>query len=69
MADRRRPRDKQPYAMPRYTVCKATGKRRYRKLDDAQIVLLYARWSEREWKPKRAYRCPLCHGWHLTSRE
>lgn len=45
--------------------CADTNKVRYRTELDALIVL-----SERAAKDKgevRAYRCPACKGWHLTS--
>jgi hypothetical protein len=48
------------------------GKRRYRHWAQAQKALLKV--QERfvgppHKKPKRAYRCERCHGFHLTSKE
>ena len=47
----------------------ACGKRRYR--DEAASDLALARIRDagdvREKTPQRAYRCPRCRGWHLTS--
>ncbi|MFF2383686.1 hypothetical protein [Streptomyces sp. NPDC058108] len=46
-----------------------TGKRRYRDRIGAQFALAEAvnRDTERR-REKRAYRCPACRGWHLTSK-
>lgn len=45
-------------------------KRRFR--DEIAAKLALARIEKgadvREKAPRRAYRCPACHGWHLTSR-
>ena len=46
-------------------------KRRYRTRVDALIALaaIQGRDDARRSKTEsRAYRCPTCHGWHLTSR-
>ncbi|MFJ6239814.1 hypothetical protein ACIQH0_37810 [Streptomyces griseus] len=43
-----------------------TGKRRYRNRLDARIALANTRRRDRG--EKRAYQCPGCHGWHLTSK-
>ena len=47
----------------------ACTKRRYR--DEAAAGLALARIHDagdaRERTPQRAYRCPRCRGWHLTS--
>lgn len=57
--------------------CPTTGKSRFRERKDAKQTLRYARKvrSRAEiqgvtttWTADRAYRCPFCHGWHLTSR-
>ena len=47
------------------------GKTRYRDQLAAQIALArIARHDERRaTAPFRAYPCPHCHGWHLTSQE
>jgi hypothetical protein len=49
--------------------CKS--KRRYRDHAEAVRALHSRSLSEstREVKPRRAYLCPHCKGWHLTSRE
>lgn len=39
------------------------GKRRYPTADDAQEA---ARKATRRGRAQRPYRCPVCHGWHLT---
>ena len=59
-----------------WPICEATGKRRYRSRKDAKAEL------ERAWHLRaravldglqssltvvRAYRCPSCAGWHVTS--
>jgi len=49
-----------------------TGKRQYRTRLDAEIVLalrIPRKAHNREKNERRAYRCPQCHRWHLTSRE
>lgn len=49
----------------------ACDKLRYREEVDARLELLrIAKHSgHRAHVPVRAYACPWCHGWHLTSRE
>lgn len=52
--------------------CKKTGKRRYRDRLTALMKLATAQRADgsgRTGMEKRAYRCPDCHGWHLTSRK
>lgn len=43
----------------------STGKIRYRDRLGAQIALAGTRRKDRS--EARAYRCPDCRGWHLTS--
>ncbi len=48
-----------------------SGKVRYHDRIKAQLVLASIR-KKHERRPKgerRAYECPKCHGWHLTSQE
>lgn len=40
---------------------------RYRDRIAALIALASTRRADRD--ESRAYRCPICHGWHLTSQE
>lgn len=46
-----------------------TGKRRYRDRIGAQLALAVIK-KRTSWKGRetRAYHCPTCHGWHLTSK-
>jgi hypothetical protein len=46
-----------------------SGKVRYRDRDQAlrSVRLIQGR-SGRQRLPRRAYQCPDCGGWHLTSR-
>lgn len=49
--------------------CKS-GKVRFRDHQSATRALRTARArSSREVVPQRAYECPMCKGWHLTSEE
>jgi hypothetical protein len=46
-------------------------KQRYRTRIDALLVMGKTQWKDnpkREKVERRAYRCPNCKGWHLTSR-
>lgn len=48
-----------------------TGKLRYRDRVGALLALAKAQHADKAHRPKteaRAYRCPSCYGWHLTSR-
>lgn len=50
----------------------ATGKKRYRDEIAAKLAMATYRNKDRSTSPKlecRAYRCPECHGWHLTSKK
>lgn len=50
--------------------CAATGKVRHRDLLEAKLVLARKQRQGSGNRPKterRAYRCPHCHYWHLTS--
>ncbi|MDD3180726.1 MAG: hypothetical protein PHQ04_10285 [Opitutaceae bacterium] len=53
---------KKPTQEERQRMC--TGKRKYRRQGDALDAALLAG-VERH---RKAYLCPLCHHWHLTSR-
>ena len=47
-----------------------SGKRRFRDHESARRVLTeMRRASRRQVVPARIYECPLCQGWHLTSKE
>ena len=49
----------------------ACRKIRYRDRIAALLALASAQRTDGSRRPKlerRAYRCPTCHGWHLTSR-
>jgi hypothetical protein len=56
--------------MSRHATCAATGKRRYRTMESAEHafaqIILHGRAIYRS---RRAYECPHCKGWHLTSEE
>lgn len=47
------------------------GKVRFRGELDAKLCLLHTQRkgddAQRQSTPRRAYRCPRCRGWHLTS--
>lgn len=46
-------------------------KHRYRDQIAAKLALAKVRSQDKSHRPKteqRAYRCPECKGWHLTSR-
>lgn len=48
------------------------AKHRYRDRIAALLALASTGRTKHERRPKyekRAYRCPTCHGWHLTSQE
>lgn len=47
-------------------------KRKYRDEITAKIALSKVRSQDKSWRSKlecRAYKCPSCHKWHLTSME
>lgn len=49
-----------------------TGKSRYRDEIAAKMALSAVQHQDKSWRPKleqKAYRCPLCRGWHLTSQQ
>jgi hypothetical protein len=64
------------YTRKRVTRCKDTNKKRYATKLDAQIALVRHQsntnadwWKQdirREYNPIRYYKCPFCHGYHLT---
>ncbi|WP_327335177.1 hypothetical protein [Streptomyces anulatus] len=46
-----------------------TGKQRFRDDFEAKLALLRVTTSNSPRRQeKRAYHCPHCHGWHLTSQ-
>jgi hypothetical protein len=49
-----------------------TGKFRYRSELDAKIMMSNLAFKETQGdarrEEKRAYKCPKCYGWHLTSQ-
>lgn len=46
------------------------GKRRFRDREEAVAAIRTLRTkSDRGKHPHRAYECPTCHGWHLTSQD
>lgn len=49
---------------------RSCGKRRYgdRIAADLSLALIRSRGRVRGKDPVRSYRCPICEGWHLTSR-
>lgn len=57
---------------PRKPVKKcATGKHRFHDKIAALLALANVQHADKTHRPKiekRAYRCPTCKGWHLTSR-
>jgi hypothetical protein len=53
-----------------HTVCRATGKRRYRsQLAAERIMAVLVLHRSNGHVPRRAYHCEHCGGWHLTSQE
>lgn len=50
--------------------CDRTGKVSYRDEHSAnRAIQMISHISDREKVPGRAYLCPFCHNYHLTSRE
>ena len=46
------------------------SKRRYKNLREAELHLqIINAFGTGDVKPRRAYFCPQCHGYHLTKRE
>ena len=61
----------------RFPTCLATGKVRFGERHDANLFLEHARHSraaqqleagQPRRRETRSYRCPDCHGWHVTSQ-
>lgn len=70
-AGSRRRRERPPSSPPppvrkRKMRCERTGKVRFLEAEDAVAAL--ARASRRARPAERAYRCPFCADWHLTSQ-
>lgn len=53
--------------MKRAAAC-PTGKLRYRDQIGAKFALARIDDADPKRREKRAYRCPSCRGWHLTSK-
>lgn len=60
----------------RFARCSHSNKQRYRNRHDAQLILVtikhrIAKAKHYDWPTRRneqrAYKCPHCFGWHLTS--
>lgn len=54
--------------LPRRGRCVATGKIRYFDAETAELVLAGIGAHNPRRREQRAYRCPECSGWHLTSQ-
>lgn len=54
--------------LPRCGRCAATGKIRYFDAETAELVLAGIDHDNPRRREQRAYRCPECAGWHLTSQ-
>ena len=61
----------------RFVRCHHSNKQRYRNRHDAQLVLVTIKHSIAKARhydiptrrnEQRAYKCPHCYGWHLTSK-
>ncbi|WP_459545177.1 hypothetical protein [Nocardia sp. X0981] len=55
-------------SLPRRSRCAATGKIRYFDPETAELVLAGIDHDNPRRREQRAYRCPECAGWHLTSQ-
>lgn len=49
--------------------CGQTGKARYRDRIAALLALTSIDNADPNRRERRAYKCPLCRGWHLTSQK
>lgn len=45
------------------------GKKRYHDIEQAKKALQRIRENPRDVAPHRPYRCHICKGWHLSSKE
>jgi hypothetical protein len=61
----------------RYPICPASGKLRYGEPKDIKLAMRQADWDRSRARLNnvacsrreiRAYECPDCNGWHLTSK-
>jgi len=56
--------------LPELPDCPDSGKRSFNSQADAMRLIQHLhRTSKRLTIPLRAYLCPACHFWHMTSRE
>lgn len=49
--------------------CNSTGKVRHRDRIAALLVMATSDNARRPEREQRAYRCPFCRAWHLTSKQ
>ncbi|MCX0274235.1 hypothetical protein NLM24_26800 [Nocardia zapadnayensis] len=54
--------------LPRRSRCVETGKIRYFDPETAELILAGLDSDNPRRREQRAYRCPKCAGWHLTSQ-
>ncbi|WP_280398078.1 hypothetical protein [Nocardia carnea] len=54
--------------LPRRSRCAHTGKIRYFEPETAELALAGLDHDNPRRREQRAYRCPHCAGWHLTSQ-
>lgn len=49
-------------------ICQTSGKQAFATEREARDAIASRRQRERKPTPSRAYRCPHCGAWHLTSK-